>query len=180
MYFKSNQAYIDAIKSKDVDALRVLLVGIIGSDPTSATTEYKEARKYIKEKSQEIHGEVLRVEEPYARQEDEYTKEKGEWNEEYFQMQLLWLRYNFAVKERLPMIEKIGETVYKDKPTFGKTKRDNKEAQRSAEKKANVVRATGDDQNGIRLFSKEWIRKNFLWIIFVILGLLIIFKIFSK
>ena len=43
MYFNPNETYKKAILSKDVGALRALLVGIIGSDPTFATTEYEEA-----------------------------------------------------------------------------------------------------------------------------------------
>ncbi|MDD7521676.1 MULTISPECIES: hypothetical protein [unclassified Blautia] len=183
MYFNSNKAYTDAIKSKDVGALRALLVGIIGSDPTFATSEYNEARRYIKETSQAIHGEVLRLDEPYVRQEDEYTKSNDEWNEEFFQMQLLWLRYNFATKERLPIIKEIGESVYKNKPTLGKTKKKNKVEQANKEKKEDVVMTTGGGQSKIRLFSKEWFMKNYLWIIAIVAVVavaLFIFKIILK
>ena len=98
-------------------------------------------------------------------------------------MQLLWLRYNFATKERLPIIKEIGESVYKNKPTLGKTKKKNKVEQANKEKKEDVVMTTGGGQSKIRLFSKEWFMKNYLWIIAIVAVVavaLFIFKIILK
>lgn len=163
MYFNPSDTFNKAIQNKDVGALRALLVGIIGADPTFVTSEYKEARKYIKEKSVELHGELLRIEEPYKKQEDEYEKAEN-WDENFFQMQLLWLRYNFAPKERLDLIKKVGCEVYENKPTLGKSKRKSVDEQKTeALKKDRVVIATGDDNKKIRLFSKTWfVRKCWL------------------
>lgn len=174
MYFNPSDTYQKAILNKDVGALRALLVGIIGSDPTFATTEYKEARKYIKEKSVELNGELLRIEEAYIKQEDEYEKAGG-WDEEYFQMQLLWLRYNFAPKERLALIKEIGCSVYENKPTLGKSKKKSVEEQKAEEltKKGKVVMATGGDNREIRLFSKAWFAKNCWWMIPLAIGVIV-------
>lgn len=120
-YFNPNETYDNAIKNKDKGALRSLLCGIIGSDPTFATTQFEEALKYIKTESDIIHGEELDLEESYSKQSDEYVLDRSKWNEEYFQMLLLWLRYNFSLNKRLSNIKAVGKEVYKNKPTFGKS-----------------------------------------------------------
>ena len=120
-YFNPNETYDNAIKNKDKGVLRALLCGILGSDPTFATTQFEEALKYIKTESDIIHGEELDLEESYSKQSDEYVLDRSKWNEEYFQMLLLWLRYNFSLNKRLSNIKAVGKEVYKNKPTFGKS-----------------------------------------------------------
>lgn len=174
MYFNPSDTFNKAIQNKDVGALRALLVGIIGSDPTFVTGEYDEAREYIKAKSDEIHGELLQIEEPYKKQEDEYEKE-DDWDEDFFQMQLLWLRYNFAPKERLDLIKKIGYAVYENKPTLGKSKRKSVGEQKTEPlKKGKVAIATGGDNKKIRLFSKAWFAKNCWWIVPLAIGVIVV------
>ena len=120
MYFNASEAYNKAIKERDNVGLKALLVGIIGADPTFATTEFDEALKYIKDKSVEYNGEELVLDEDYKVQEGEY--QSTEWDEDYYKMKLVWLQDNFAIKERLLEIEKTGEKVFADKNTFGKLK----------------------------------------------------------
>ena len=172
MYFNPNETYKKAILSKDVDALRALLVGIIGSDPTFATTEYEEACNYIRKTSEKLNGEPLYLEEKYEKQENEYEKQ-GDWDEKYFQMQLLWLRYNFAPKERLDIIRKIGCSVYKNKPTLGKTKKKNAEEKKQIKKEETVI-ATGNGEEKVRLSDKKWFESPFFWIALAVVGIIIV------
>ncbi len=151
MFFYTNETYIDAIEKKKIGVLRALLVGIIGSDPTFATTEYKEARQYISDQSRAMHGIELMIEETYSLQEGEHEKEPQEWDEAYYQMQLVWLRDNFAINERLPKIKEIGNVVYKNKKTMGKLKREKKNtpSRRQVERVSNrtVKKKTGNDSS---------------------------------
>lgn len=108
-YFIPNSTYDDAIKNKEVGVLRGLLIGIIGSDPTFSTREFSEAKRYIKEKSIEYHGEKIKLTEPYVKQEDEYEKEM--WDEDYYKLQLVWFRDNFA-KARFIKIKEEGKISF--------------------------------------------------------------------
>jgi hypothetical protein len=51
---------------------------------------------------------------------------EAEWDEHYFQMNLVWLRDNFNLTNRLPKIKRIGEAVYRNKKTWGKFKVENR------------------------------------------------------
>ena len=161
-YFIPNETFNNAIKRKEKGVLKALLIGIIGSDPTFETEEYHEAESYIESQSKNLNGEVLNLLEPYQRQEDEYTRTEAEgWDEDYYQMLLVWYRDNFA-KERFQTIQVVGKVVYRDKPTLGKSKRHNRviashslprhtsvnEIQR---KKVSVVRSTDNDEVKERL-----------------------------
>lgn len=195
-YFNPNTTYKKAITDQDKVVLKALLVGIIGADPTFATTEFDEAMDYIK-KSLKENGEKLILEEPYEMQEDEY--EKDDWDEEYYKMQLLWFQDNFDLNKRLSRIKEIGKKIYQNKTTWGKikkerniskerqsdkmrgskTKKKNIGAKRNnrgkSVKKVTVVRATGDDMKEVRLSKKgsdSWIKKY--WKIIVI-GVIVIF-----
>jgi len=121
-YFNPDLTYDEAIKKGEVGVLRALLTGIIGSDPTFATTEFDEACEYIKDKSVALNGKELVITEDYQKQEDEYETEERQWDEHYFQMNLLWLRDNFCLTERLNLIKKMGKKVYENKNTLGKSK----------------------------------------------------------
>ena len=121
-YFYPNKTYDDTIKNNEKGALKALLIHIISGDPTFITTEFEEALKYIKSKG--ISKEDL--EEKYIKQEDEYDLPKSEWNKDYYHIQLVWLRDNFALKERLPKIKEIGKEVYKNEKTMGKWKFNNR------------------------------------------------------
>lgn len=123
-FFNPDVTYNNAIKNKDIGVLRALLTGIIGSDPTFATTEFDEAKRYIDVQSVEVNGEKLEITEAYKIQEDEV--DKAEWDEKYFQMNLVWLRDNFNLDTRLPKIKEIGQFVYKNKATLGKSKVENR------------------------------------------------------
>jgi hypothetical protein len=46
-YFIPNDTFDNAIKNKEKGVLKALMIGIIGSDPTFATTEYAEATDYV-------------------------------------------------------------------------------------------------------------------------------------
>ncbi len=79
-YFISNDTYDNAIRNNEKGVLKALLIGIIGSDPTFATTEYDEANSYIKKKSEQINGKAIDLSEPYSEQEGEYTKTQDNWD----------------------------------------------------------------------------------------------------
>lgn len=169
-YFIPNETFDNAIQNKEKGVLKALLVGIIGSDPTFSTTEYDEAAAYVKSQSEKINGRALNLLENYSKQEDEYTKTEEDWDEEYYRMLLVWYRDNFA-NERLSNIKTVGKAVYKNKPTLGKSKRQNrfmnaKQANQSIvrentiEKKAAVVTAAGNDVGTTRLPITEWLREN--------------------
>ena len=128
-YFYPNATYDEAIKKQDKVVLRALLVGIIGSDPTFATTEFEEACKYIREKSISFNGQELILTEPYKMQEGEYKKD--DWDEDYYKLNLVWLEDNFALDQRLDLIKRMGKSIYKDELTFGKSKYQNRMAEKN-------------------------------------------------
>lgn len=176
-YFTPNNTFDSAIKNNEKGVLKALLIGIIGSDPTFATTEYDEATAYVKRKSNEINGITIELSEPYSEQEGEYTKSKDKWDEEYYQMLLVWYRDNYAA-ERLSNIKAVGKEVYKNKPTLGKSKLRNRmvsqqqpiknmSGNNSAEKKVSFVMATGNDARKIRLPIAEWFKQNWKPIVLV-------------
>ncbi len=184
-YFNPNETYDNAICNGDLGALRALIVGIIGSDPTFATSEAAEAIRYIQVRSKELLGKKINLDENYIKQEDEYEKDISEWDEKYFQMQLIWLRYNFARRYRIPKIKEIGKQVYKNKATLGKekeknvtrendVKKDGMSKNKTKGKKERVIVTTGDGNKLIRLSSNSQAGKNFIWIIMAILGIIII------
>lgn len=152
-YFYPNETFDTAILKNDKGVLKALLVGIIGSDPTFATDEYSEALQYISNKSSVI-GRHINLEEEYAQQEDEYKIEnEQDWTEEYYQMNLVWLRDNFSTKTRLPLIRTVGKYVYRNRSTMGKAK----VKQNSEPEKEKIVRATVDDYDEKRL-QPIWIK----------------------
>lgn len=181
-FFYPDETYDKAIRSGDVGVLRALLTGIIGSDPTFATTEFDEAVNYIKNKSIELNGAELVLTEEYMEQEDEFKKEEKEWNEYYFLMNLVWLRDNFNLSKRFPLIKKIGKAVYKNKETFGKFKAKRSVPERTGRpksKKDQAVRtAGGGDIEDVRLFSGilEWAKDHwwFMLIIAIVVILLVV------
>ena len=176
-YFISNDTYDNAIRNNEKGVLKALLIGIIGSDPTFATTEYDEANSYIKKKSEQINGKAIDLSEPYSEQEGEYTKTQDNWDEEYYRMLLVWYRDNYAA-ERLANIKTVGKEVYKNKPTFGKSKQYNRNmAQKQATekisnnttaKKAPIVMTTGNDERNTRLPIVEWFKQKWKWVAFIV------------
>lgn len=165
-YFTPNDTYDKAIRNKEKGVLRALLIGIIGSDPTFATKEYDEAVAYVKSQSEKLTGVELNLSEPYQLQEDEYAKEQAEWTEEYYRLLLVWYRDNYA-QERFQTIKTVGKEVYKNKPTLGKSKLQNRtssvanrQINGTQPKKAPVVRATGNDKGNKRLPFVEWLQRN--------------------
>ena len=173
-YFYPNDTFDNAIRNNEKGVLRALLVGIIGSDPTFATTEYDEANSYIRKKSEQVNGKAIELSETYIEQDGEYTKTQDNWDEKYYQMLLVWYEDNYAA-ERLPNIKAVGKEVYKNKPTFGKAKQHNRimaknqaaektSGNRAAAKKAPVVMATGNDERNTRLPLGEWFKQNWKWI----------------
>lgn len=157
-YFIPNDTFDNAIKNKEKGVLKALLIGIIGSDPTFATTEYAEATDYVKATSEKFNGSAINLSEPYVEQEDEYTKTPENWDEEYYRMLLVWYRNNYA-DERLTNIKNVGEEVYKNKLTLGKAKLQNRTS-----KKAPIVMTTGNDVRKTRLSICEWFKQNCKWI----------------
>lgn len=173
-YFIPNETFDNAIKNGEKGVLKALLIGIIGSDPTFSTTEYDEATAYVNAKSEKVNGSVLNLLEAYCKQEDEYEKAQENWDEEYYQMLLVWYRDNYAV-ERLSNIKTVGKEVYKNKPTLGKSKRHNRLMDQKqtvqntngnihSPKKAPVVMATGNDVRKTRLPIGEWFKQNWKWV----------------
>lgn len=173
-YFIPNETFDNAIKNGEKGVLKALLIGIIGSDPTFSTTEYDEATAYVNAKSEKVNGRVLNLLEAYCKQEDEYEKAQENWDEEYYQMLLVWYRDNYAV-ERLSNIKTVGKEVYKNKPTLGKSKRHNRlMAQKQtvqntngnihSPKKAPVVMAAGNDVRKTRLPIGKWFKQNWKWV----------------
>lgn len=155
-YFIPNETYDNAIKNEEKGVLRALLIGIIGSDPTFATTKYDEATDYVKDKSKEMNGRVLDLVEAYRKQEAEYTKPQESWDEEYYQMLLVWYRDNYAV-ERLPNIKKVGKEVYKDKPTWGKS--------RVPDPPGNVSPPDDDPPLSMWQGMMEWFIEKWKWVV---------------
>lgn len=189
-YFNPEKTYDKAIREKEIGVLRALLTGIIGSDPTFVTTEFDEAFDYIKKKSIDFNGEELVLTEEYKKQEDEYEKEKGEWDEHYFQMNLVWLRDNFCLSKRLPLIKEIGMTVYKNKKTLGKSKEESRRRSlvedttdrtgRSDSKKGQTVRPAGGGYKKNRLSGSFLNRlpdlvKDYWWL--VLIAFVVIFAV---
>lgn len=173
-YFIKNDTFDNAIKNKEKGVLKALLIGIIGSDPTFATTEYAEATDYVKATSEKFNGSAINLSEPYVEQEDEYTKTPENWDEEYYRMLLVWYRNNYA-DERLTNIKSVGKEVYKNKLTLGKAKRQNRTSpQKDTEnktssnahspKKAPVVMAASNDVRKTRLPICEWFKQNWKWV----------------
>lgn len=176
-YFIPNETFDNAIRKEEKGVLKALLIGIIGSDPTFSTTEYDEAVAYIKDKSKKTNGRMLNLLEPYSKQEDEYIKSEESWDEEYYRMLLVWYRDNYA-SERLDNIKTVGKKVYKNKPTLGKSKLQNRLAsQRQSEqdnpaneqiqKNAPFVMATGNDVRKTRLPIVDWLKNNWKWVALV-------------
>lgn len=173
-YFIPNETFDRAIQNKEKGVLRALLIGIIGSDPTFATSEYEEASAYVERKSESFNNAVLNLNESLQKQEGEYQETKDGWSEEYYQMLLVWYRDNYA-DERLQTIKEVGKDVYRNKPTLGKSKKQNRLSQQVTSKTINtrdgqpctkdtVVRATGNDEGKERLAVTDWLRKNW-WMI---------------
>jgi len=181
-YFKPEDTYENAIREGEVGVLRALLTGIIGSDPTFVTTEFEEALEYIRTRSKDFNGHELVLTEEYKKQEDEYEKEEEKWDEHYFQMNLVWLRDNFSLSKRLPLIRKVGEKVYQNKVTLGKSKVERRQPIAaesldsticSSSKKDKTARATGGGGNiKNRLFGSSWdILSDYWWAFMIILVL---------
>ncbi|GEM_PF-5217465 len=106
------KSYDEAIDKKNYGGLKTLLIGIIASDPSFSTTEFEEALDYISLRSKSL-GYPIDLEESYMKQEEEYNlKDKSKWNKNYFQMNLVWLRDNFVLKERIPHIKEVGQAVF--------------------------------------------------------------------
>ena len=173
-YFIPNDTFDNAIKNKEKGVLKALLIGIIGSDPTFATTEYVEATDYVKATSEKLNGSSINLSETFVEQEDEYTKTPDNWDEEYYRMLLVWYRDNYA-DERLANIKCVGKEVYKNKLTLGKAKRQNRMSPQNetenkistnahSPKKAPVVMAAGNDVRKTRLPIGEWFKQNWKWI----------------
>ena len=128
---------------------------------------------YVKEKSEKMNGSAINLIESYSEQEDEYTRTKESWDEEYYRMLLVWYRDNYAA-ERLSNIKKVGKEVYKNKPTLGKSKRQNRLTTQTESpviseetpfsKKAPIVMATGNDIRQSRLTIGEWFKQNWQWV----------------
>lgn len=127
-HFTPNVTYDNAIKNEEKGSLKALLISIIGSDPTFATTEYEEALAYIEDTSKKLNGHSINLFERYDTQNGEYEKARECWNEEYYGMLLVWFRDNFS-SERLEIIKQVGKVVYKDKTTLGKVKFNNRKTE---------------------------------------------------
>lgn len=194
-FFNPDETYSNAIKNKDIGVLRALLTGIIGSDPTFATTEFDEAKRYIDDQSVAVNGEKLEITEAYKKQEDEV--DEAEWDEKYFQMNLVWLRDNFNLDTRLPKIKEIGQTVYKNKTTLGKAKAENRRRGvtqtismregNSVKKKEQTIRKKDDGHsNDSQMIDEilEWIKEHWIGVaigmIFVIAVISLIIKFTGK
>jgi hypothetical protein len=189
-YFNPDETYDKAIRNKDVGVLRALLTGIIGSDPTFVTSEFAEAQAYIKDKSIELYGEELILNEDFKKQEDEIDKTvEGEWDEQYFQMNLVWLRDNFNLTDRLPKIKTIGEAVYRNKKTLGKSKVENRtrsaintKTERKGQldsKKTQAARPTGGGDYEKRRLSGgvlDWAKNH--WLLMVVIAIAIFGLVF--
>lgn len=179
-YFIPNDTFDNAIRNKEKGVLRALLIGIIGSDPTFATKEYDEANAYVKSKSENVNSSALNLNESYQKQEDEYTKPQEDWNEEYYQMLLVWYRDNYA-NERLQTIKAVGKDVYRSKPTLGKSKQQNRLSPPVASPpKDSVVRSTGNDEGKERLTFIDWFKKNWWWIAAIGAGVAVLYLLFFR
>lgn len=169
-FFRPNEVFDNAIENEEHGVLKALLIGIIGADPTFATTEYEEALEYIKGRSEKKHGEAINLSEAYSTQVDEYVKKEPEsWDEEYYRMLLVWYRDNYADK-RLDKIKEVGKVVYKDKVTWGKSRVEIRETDKnqtskarkklSRKKKAIMLRAINNDTNKKRVPIITWFQHN--------------------
>ena len=94
------------LPSEDVNEIRKSLVKTLKFDRNNFDRVLKKTLQYAKSKG-------LTIEEPYKLVEGEYTKEKTEeWDDEYYFFKADLLKYNFALKERLPHIKEIGKVVF--------------------------------------------------------------------
>lgn len=147
MFFHTNDAYENAIRTQNKEQLRFLLAHIIADDPTFATTEFEEALEYIKKESMAIHGQEIKLEEKYVIQEEEETYSQEKNTETFYNLNLLWLQKNFCIQRRLPLIRDLGKQLFSSKPTIGKKKAEAFQA----EKKPENIRFSGtisDDASG--------------------------------
>ena len=168
-FFRPNEVFDNAIENEEHGVLKALLIGIIGADPTFATTEYEEALEYIKERSEIKNGEAINLSEARSTQGDEYKKGPESWDEEYYRMLLVWYRDNYA-DERLDYIKEVGKVVYKDKVTWGKSRAEIRETDRnqtskarkisSRKKKDIMLRAINNDTNKKRVPIITWFQHN--------------------
>lgn len=142
-YFEPSKALIEAIRNNDKEAIKTIIVGIIGGDPTFETCEYEEACHYIKNEYRSIHGEEIKLTSPFVLQPgEEKSIDQAKWDEQYFGLCLVWLRDNFCLKERIPHIKEVGRVAYKNIETLGKQK-----SRRNFEKNESLVnKATSDEK----------------------------------
>lgn len=120
-YFYISSTWEKLVSEKDYGAMKALLVGIIGSDPTWCTTEFDEAISYLKKNGISI-SDLTDSYKLNDGENDTSHLSKLEWTEEVYQLLLLNLRYNFNLDKRLPLIKEMGKYVYKNKNTYGKNK----------------------------------------------------------
>ena len=104
-----NQEYINVVAKGDLVRIRSHITSEIMSDPTFST---KKVQQYIDYALS--HG--IKLFEPYAKTPCEMPVPENEeqWDRRLFYGKIEDLRLNFAYNERIELIRKIGQKVYRD------------------------------------------------------------------
>lgn len=103
------QEYIAAVAEKDLTRIRSHITNAIKADPTFSTTKVNQYVEYALNK-----GVILF--EPYAKTpcETPIPENEAQWDQRLFYDKVEDLRLNFAYNERIELIRKIGQKVYRD------------------------------------------------------------------
>lgn len=104
-----NQEYIKVVAAGDLTKIRSYITSSIMADPTFAT---KEATQYV----EYALSKGIALFESYAKTPCETPVPESEdlWDQRLFYDKIEDLRLNFAYKERIGQIRKIGQKVYRD------------------------------------------------------------------
>lgn len=119
-YFEPSDDIENYIANNDVEALKSILVGILNSDPTFATSRYDETCDYI------CNAKGIHIYEKLEKVVGEYELPREKWTKEYYRMLLAWLVNNYC-EERLKYVKEVGSIVYTNEYTFGKDEAKNKD-----------------------------------------------------
>ena len=104
-----NQEYINVVAKGDIVKIRSHITSAIMSDPTFST---RTAQQYV---DYALNNGIMLFE-PYAKTPCEMPVPENEeqWDRRLFYGKIEDLRLNFAYKERIEQIRKIGQKVYRD------------------------------------------------------------------
>lgn len=116
-----NQEYINAVATSDIVKIRSYITSAIMADPAFTT---KKAIQYVE---YAIKNGVALIE-PYAKTPCETIVPENEeqWDQRLFYDKIEDLRLNFAYKERIGEIQKIGKKVFGERDSFTEAPEDHR------------------------------------------------------